>query len=69
LLARFRRHALAVSFVVAAFISPGDAITTSIGLWLPLYLLYEISIGVSWLVFRKREQAKEDELEDRGVPA
>jgi sec-independent protein translocase protein TatC len=69
LLARFRRHALAVSFVVAAFISPGDAITTSIGLWLPLYLLYETSIGVSWLVFRKREQAKEDELEDRGVPA
>ena len=69
MLARFRRHAIIGSFVVAAFISPGDAATASLFLTAPLYLLYEFSILLSRIVFRKRQQADENALHDDGVPA
>ena len=67
MLARFRRHAIIGAFVVAAFISPGDAATASLFLTLPVYLLYEFSIVLSRIVFRKRQRA--DALHDDGVPA
>ena len=69
LLARFRKHALVGSYVAAAFITPGDAFFTSVILTIPLYLLYELSIVLSWLVFRKRQQAEAAALHDDGVPA
>ena len=69
LMKRFRRHALIGSFLVAAFVSPGDAVAASVGMMLPIYLLYEVSIGISWLVYRKRERANADALRDDGVPA
>jgi len=69
LLARFRRHAVVGSLIVGSFISPGDAVTTSVGLMLPLYLLYEFSIVLSWIVFRKRHRAEAADLHDDGVPA
>jgi sec-independent protein translocase protein TatC len=53
-LAKFRRHALLGSYVVAAIITPGDLFITSVALMVPLYLLYELSIGLSWLVARKK---------------
>jgi sec-independent protein translocase protein TatC len=69
LLSRFRRHALVGSYVVAAFITPGDAFFTSVILTAPLYLLYELSIALSWMVFRKRLRAEAAALRDEGVPA
>jgi sec-independent protein translocase protein TatC len=69
LLSRFRRHALVGSYVVAAFITPGDAFFTSVILTVPLYLLYELSIALSWMVFRKRLRAEAAALHDEGVPA
>src|SRR4051812_22028680 len=56
-LARFRRHALLGSYIVAAIITPGDLFITSLALMAPLYLLYEVSIILSFLVVRKRERA------------
>jgi Sec-independent protein secretion pathway component TatC len=44
-------------------------VTASVALMVPLYLLYEFSIGLSWLVFRKRQRRDADALEDGGVPA
>ena len=69
LLARFRKHALVGSYVAAAFITPGDAFFTSVILTVPLYLLYELSIVLSWMVFRKRQRAQAAALNDDGVPA
>jgi sec-independent protein translocase protein TatC len=69
LLSRFRRHALVGSYVAAAFITPGDAFFTSVILTVPLYLLYELSIALSWMVFRKRLRAEAAALHDEGVPA
>jgi Sec-independent protein secretion pathway component TatC len=56
------------SYLVAAIITPGDLFVTSVALMVPLYLLYELSIGLSWLVFRKRQRKAESEIESE-VPA
>jgi len=55
-LAKFRRHAAVGSYAVAAIITPGDLFVTSVALMIPLYLLYELSIILSWIVFRRREK-------------
>lgn len=56
-LAKFRRHALLGSYVAAAIITPGDLFITSLALMVPLYLLYELSIVLSFLVVRKKRKA------------
>ena len=67
-LSKFRRHAVVGSYLAAAIITPGDLFVTSVALMVPLYLLYELSIGLSWLVFRKRQRKAVSEIEDE-VPA
>ena len=57
-LGKYRRHALAGSYVIAAFITPGDLLVTNVILCILLYMLYEVSIVLSWLVFRKRERSR-----------
>jgi sec-independent protein translocase protein TatC len=65
-LAKYRRHALLASYLAAAVITPGDLFVTSVALMVPLYLLYELSIGLSFLVSRKRRRA---ELADAAAQA
>lgn len=55
-LRQFRRHAAVASFAGAAVITPGDLITTTVMLMVPLYGLYEVSIVVSSLVYRRRQR-------------
>jgi sec-independent protein translocase protein TatC len=57
-LAKYRKHALVASYVGAAIITPGDVFITSVALMVPLYLLYELSIGLSYLVYRKRQRSE-----------
>ena len=56
-LAKFRRHALLGSYIAAAIITPGDLFITSIALMIPLYMLYELSIILSFIVVRRKEKA------------
>ncbi len=56
MLARFRRHAMAGSVVASAIITPGDLITITVVMALPLYALYEVSIIVSWITHRARQR-------------
>ena len=58
-LAEKRRYAIAAIAVVSSVITPGDVITVTIMMMIPLVLLYEISIGLSRLVYRKRLAAIE----------
>jgi sec-independent protein translocase protein TatC len=58
LLIRFRRHALVASVIIGAFLTPGDLIWTTIAMAVPLYLLYEISIVLSYFVARRRQRAE-----------
>jgi sec-independent protein translocase protein TatC len=60
-LAKYRRHALLASYLAAAIITPGDLFVTSVALMVPLYLLYELSIGLSYLVYRKRQEKESAE--------
>ncbi len=59
-LAKYRRHALLASYLAAAIITPGDLFVTSVALMVPLYLLYELSIGLSYFVYRKRHQSADN---------
>ncbi|MCI0433118.1 MAG: twin-arginine translocase subunit TatC [Gemmatimonadetes bacterium] len=51
-----RRYAIAGLAVLAAVITPGDAITATVVLMGPLVLLYELGIGLARLVERGRAQ-------------
>jgi sec-independent protein translocase protein TatC len=55
-LARFRPYALVLTFVVSAFVTPGDILLASLALTAPLYLLYELSVLLTRIVFRKRNR-------------
>jgi len=54
-LAGWRKYAILVMFIVAAIITPPDAVS-QIMLALPLCLLYEASIWVAYLVVGRRER-------------
>jgi sec-independent protein translocase protein TatC len=63
MLSRFRKHAAIGSYLVAALITPGDAFVGSVALMGPLYLLYELSIGLSYIVsVKKRRKAEAEAL-------
>ena len=49
----YRRHSIIAILVVSSFITPPDPVSMLI-MSFPLALLYEASIGVSWIVNRKR---------------
>jgi sec-independent protein translocase protein TatC len=55
-LRRYRRHALVLCVVAGAFLSPGDLVWTTILLAAPLYLLYELSVVLTALVYRRRRK-------------
>ena len=56
-LAAKRRFAIAASAVLAALLTPGDAITVTVFMTGPLILLYELSIVLARLVERRRARA------------
>ena len=69
-LSKYRRHAILGSFVIAAFITPGDLFVTNVVLTVLLYFLFEVSIGLSFLVYRKREKKRlAEEAEEAGATA
>ena len=49
----YRRHSAVVILVLSAFITPPDPVSLVL-MSIPLLGLYELSIGVSWLVNRKK---------------
>jgi sec-independent protein translocase protein TatC len=51
-----RRYALVIITVIAALISPGDVVFVTVLMMAPLMLLYEFSIYLSALVYRRREE-------------
>jgi sec-independent protein translocase protein TatC len=53
-LCRYRRHAAVGAVIIGAFLTPGDLVWTTVAMAVPLYLLYELSIALSYLVVRRR---------------
>jgi len=61
-----RRHAIVAITVAASFLTPGDVITLTIMLMVPLFFLYEFSIFLSRMIWkRKREKEEKRERELR----
>lgn len=57
-LASKRRHAVAGITILAAVLTPGDVITVTLMMMVPLVLLYELSILLSRIVSRRRRAAE-----------
>jgi len=45
----YRRHALIIIMFISAMITPPDPVSLML-MSIPLIVLYELSIGVSWMV-------------------
>lgn len=66
-LIRYRKHSVVICLVSAAFITPGGDPTSMMALALPLYLLFEVSIVASSVVYRRRQ--KRLAAEGAAIPA
>jgi sec-independent protein translocase protein TatC len=56
-----RKFAVLFIFIGAAIISPGDAVIATIALAVPLYLLYEVSVVIAFVIERRRRARKDAE--------
>lgn len=57
-LRKYRRHSMVIFFIVAAILTPPDP-TTQIMLAIPLVLLYEVTIFISYIFQKKRKKEEE----------
>jgi sec-independent protein translocase protein TatC len=55
----YRRHAIVVIFLLAAALTPGTDPVSQILLAIPLLVLYELSIGISAMVWRRKAKSGE----------
>ncbi|HVZ77387.1 MAG TPA: twin-arginine translocase subunit TatC [Gemmatimonadaceae bacterium] len=55
-LTKYRRHAIVLCWLVAAVVTPGDFLGTTLALAIPLYLLFELSVVLSKIVYRRKER-------------
>jgi len=60
---KYRRHAIVVIFILAAIITPPDVFSQLL-VSIPLLLLYEVSIFISWRVVKRKEQDHADFMKD-----
>lgn len=63
-----RRYAIVAITVVACALSPGDVLSVSLIMMVPLALLYEFSIVLSTVMWRRREERTEREDGTEAVP-
>jgi sec-independent protein translocase protein TatC len=71
-LAKYRRHAIVLIVFVGAFLTPGDAVSTTIALSVPLYALYELSVAAARVMYKskqKRRAAREADALADAMPA
>ncbi|MEP6495756.1 MAG: twin-arginine translocase subunit TatC [bacterium] len=57
-LSKYRRHAVVLIVIIGAFLTPGDLVWTTIWLSVPLYGLYELSVGAAYLIHRRKEKRR-----------
>jgi sec-independent protein translocase protein TatC len=64
-LVRFSRYAIVASFVVGAFVTPGPEISSQIAVSSALIGLYFLSVGLSFLVAKKKDVPSEEAPEKK----
>ena len=55
-LVRQWRYAILITFLVTALITPGDVVTAQLIMGVPMVLLYFVSVGLSFLVARRKRR-------------
>lgn len=58
---KYRKHAIVLILIVAAVITPSPDMISQLLLGTPLYILYELSIGIAARVIRKQKEKEEAE--------
>ncbi|MDE2806416.1 MAG: twin-arginine translocase subunit TatC [Gemmatimonadota bacterium] len=62
-----RRHAIVIIATLAALLSPGDVIVVTVIMMVPIYLLFELSILMSVMIWRRREQRQREGEPEAGA--
>jgi Sec-independent protein secretion pathway component TatC len=61
------------SFLLTALITPGDVVTAQLVMGVPMMVLYFVSVGLAWIVARRRREgdarARPAEEGDNAVPS
>jgi sec-independent protein translocase protein TatC len=68
-LRKYRRHAIVLCVFVGAFLTPGDLVWTTLAMAVPLYILYELSILLSTIIYRRQRRSEDDVQQKRLIPA
>ena len=68
-LRRYRRHAIVLIFIVAAFFTPSPDPFSQIAMAAPLLVLFEMSIYISAAVWRKKQRARMRALDEEADQA
>jgi sec-independent protein translocase protein TatC len=63
-LRKYRRHAAVLCVFIGAFLTPGDLVWTTIAMAVPLYFLFELSILLSTIMYRRRQRSAVAEVPD-----
>lgn len=63
-LGKMRRWAILIIVIGSAMITPGDAFAAMFAMAVPLYLLYEISVAVSYIIQRRKDRRRRAEALD-----
>jgi sec-independent protein translocase protein TatC len=50
-----RRHAIVIITVLASLLTPGDVVTVTAMMMIPMVFLYEFSILLSWVITKRRK--------------
>ncbi|GLC27535.1 twin-arginine translocase subunit TatC [Roseisolibacter agri] len=68
---KYRRHAIVLCIVGAAFVTPGADPTSLFALAIPLYFLFELSVVLSTVIYRQRvrREARRAALEEAETAA
>jgi sec-independent protein translocase protein TatC len=69
MLRKNRKYALLIVAIVAAILTPGPDVASQCMLGVPLYILYEMSIWVAALVYRKKAKNAQESEEETAKPA
>jgi len=56
------RYAIVITFIVTALITPGDVVTAQLVMGGPMVALYFLSVGLAWLVAKRRPQSAAEEM-------
>jgi sec-independent protein translocase protein TatC len=57
---RFNRWAVVLAFVIAALLTPGPDVVSQVAMAVPLIALYNLSIGIAFVMTRRRQRAAAD---------